>query len=159
MISRMISRIFLPLALLVAVSTCGAGCAVPGPPNQSTAAEAIWRLEQAYWEYNRDADYEKIVDSWHDRFLGWPDAEPQPIDKEEGKRYVRRLFTEPASYTFEIERAGVQIKENVAVNHYTVHITTNDASGEDSTKSMRITHTWLWENGAWKVLGGMSNAP
>ena len=120
-----------------------------------TPAESqIWALEQAYWEFNRDAKHEQIIAAWHDKFLGWPDGEPRPIDKEEGTRYVRENYAEPASYAFEIERAGIRILGNVAVNHYAVHLKWKDGK----KRSMRITHTWVREENGWKVLGGMSTS-
>jgi len=120
--------------------------------NQASAESQVWAMEQAYWEFNRDAKHEQIIATWHDKFLGWPDGEPRPIDKEGGTRYVRENYAKPASYAFEIERAGIQIVGNVAVNHYLVHLI-----GKDGKKrSMRITHTWVREEKGWKVLGGMS---
>jgi hypothetical protein len=126
----------------------------PTGTNQKTAEAEIWTLEQAYWEFNRDAKHEQIIDTWHDRFLGWPDGEPRPIDKEEGARYVRESYAKPASYSFEIERTGIRILGDVAVNHYAVHLKWKDGK----KRSMRITHTWVREETGWKVLGGMSDS-
>lgn len=124
----------------------------PSGVNATAAESQIWALEQAYWEFNRDAKHEQIIATWHDKFLGWPDGEPRPIDKEEGIRYVQKNYAQPASYTFEIEPAGIRILGNVAVNHYAVHLKWKDGR----KRSMRITHTWILEQGRWKVLGGMS---
>jgi len=123
-----------------------------------TAEAEIWALEQAYWEFNRDANHKGIISTWHDKFLGWPDAEPRPIDKEEGARYVREHYAKPASYSFKIEPAGIRIVGNVAVNYYTVHLKSTDAGAKQRERSMRITHTWIQGRSGWKVLGGMSDA-
>lgn len=128
--------------------------AQPPGANQKTAEAQIWALEQAYWEFNRDAEHEQIIATWHDKFLGWPDGQPKPIDKEEGVRYVRENYAKPASYCFEIERAGVRILGDVGVNYYAVHLKWK----EGKTRSMRITHTWVREQNDWKILGGMSNS-
>ena len=122
--------------------------------NPTPAESQIWALEHAYWEFNRDAKHQQIIATWHDKFLGWPDGEPSPIDKEKGIRYVRENYAEPASYAFEIERAGIRILGNVAVNHYAVHLKWKDGK----KRSMRITHTWVREENGWKVLGGMSTS-
>lgn len=132
------------------------GCSL-ATPSASTDAEAeIWALERRYWEDNRDAKYEEIIATWHEDFLGWPESEPAAIDKDEGARYVRRAFTAPASYEFEIDRGGVVFCGDVAVNHYRIHLTTTDEKGIAERSSLRITHTWVREDGGWKVLGGMS---
>jgi len=155
--------------LTVLLATCGAACVVQPAPGAEEgvdpaaaadtvkkAAEAeIWALEQAYWEYNRDAKYEQIIATWHDQFLGWPQGEPRPIDKQTGARYVRKSYAEPASYSFEIEPAGIRVLGNVAVNHYAVRLTFKDGK----KRSMRITHTWIREEGGWRILGGMSAGP
>ncbi len=158
------------LIRLFAASTCmvTVGFAVQGPiiaddaakpaeatgKQEQTAAAEIWALEQAYWEFNRDAKHEQIIGSWHDRFLGWPDGEPKPIDKQQGTRYVHKNYAKPASYTFQIEPTGIRVLADVAVNHYTVHRKWEDGS----TQSMRITHTWVRTENGWKILGGMSDS-
>jgi ketosteroid isomerase-like protein len=151
-------RVPFSVACLGVVLISGPGCVSHESERESSVARVIWSLEQAYFEHNRNADYEKIVSTWHEEFLGWPDPEPKPIDKEEGARYVRRNFKEPASFTFEIEPAGIRVVGDVAVNHYTVHFTTKDDQGREEKRSLRVTHTWIKENGEWKVLAGMSNS-
>lgn len=128
----------------------------PAPGADTAYAEAqIWALEQAYWEFNRDAKHDGIIGTWHEQFLGWPAGEPRPIDKDSGTRYVRRNYAEPATYAFEIQRAGIRILGNVAINHYAVRLTETDGR----QRSMRITHTLIRDNDGWKILGGMSASP
>lgn len=149
------------LSLVVAPATVAdGGLKTPKPTGtkQKTVEMEIWDLEQAYWEYNRDADHKRIVASWHDKFLGWPDAEPKPIDKEQGARYARKNYAKPASYSFKIEPTGIQVLGNVAVNHYRVHLTSKDGNAEETKRSMRITHTWIRDGSGWKILGGMSDS-
>jgi hypothetical protein len=126
--------------------------AKPAGEGQRAAEAEIWALEEAYWRSNRDARQEQIIATWHDEFLGWPEGEPKPIDKKQGVRYVRKNYAEPASYSFEIERMGIRVLGNVAVNHYWVHLKWDDGR----KRSMRITHTWVREAAGWKILGGMS---
>ena len=150
------SRRALDAAVLVVLLACGSGCAAPGGAGSRAVDDEIWSLENDYWVQNRDAAYERIVSAWHDRFLGWPGSEPKPIGKEDGPAYVRRSFPKPGAFAFEIEPAGIRAHENIVVNHYTVHLASKDERGQDQTRSMRITHTWIREGGTWKLLGGMS---
>ena len=164
MIQRSISIMTLKMLLAIAGLALVVHCAFSADDNPKsarlsevdpTSAEPqVWAMEQAYWEFNRDAKHEQIIATWHDKFLGWPDGEPRPIDKEAGTRYVREHYAEPASYAFEIERVGIRILGNVAVNHYVVHLNWKDGK----KRSMRITHTWVREEGRWKVLSGMSTS-
>jgi hypothetical protein len=128
----------------------------PTTPDQKAVEAQIWALEHAYWQFNRDADHPRIISCWHDQFLGWPDGEPKPIDKQGGVRYVREHYPTPAPYAFEIEPAGIRVLGNVAVNHYTVHLKWKDGTGKK--RSLRITHTWIQEGAGWKMLGGMSSS-
>ena len=126
---------------------------------QKRVEAEIWALEDAYWKANRDADHEGIISTWHDQFLGWPEGEPRPIDKAEGARFVRENYAKPASYSFEIERTGIVVLGDVAVNHYTVHLKSPDAEEAKKLRSLRITHTLVRDRSGWKVLGGMSASP
>lgn len=149
---RFVRDVPVPALLLSLVA-----CSTLETPDEQTVAERIWALEQAYWESNRAADYEEIIATWHDRFLGWPDAESAPVDKEQGAQYAREQFQGPDTYEFEILPRGLRVTGDVAVNHYTVLRTWKESGRVTRTQSMRITHTWLLDDGTWKVLGGMSN--
>jgi len=131
----------------------------PTAADQKSAEAEIWALEQAYWEFNRDANHDGIISSWHDKFLGWPQGEPRPIDKQDGARFVRENYAKPASYSFEIERTGIVVQENVAVNHYLIHLKSPDGEAGQRKRSTRITHTWVRDRSGWKILGGMSASP
>jgi ketosteroid isomerase-like protein len=52
----------------------------------------------------------------------------------------------------------IRVIGNVAVVHYRLDWEIEDADGSSSTVSYRITHTWLEENGKWRILTGMSSA-
>jgi ketosteroid isomerase-like protein len=144
------------VAILAALMGTSTGCLAPGATTEPLVEDEIWALEQAYWESNRTADYEKIISLWDEQFLGWPGSEPMPIDMEAGQPYVRRSFPKSGTFNFEIEPAGIRVREDVAVNHYWVQLTTKDDEGRDHRRTMRITHTWIRKGGLWKLLGGMS---
>mgnify|MGYP001555739680 CR=1 FL=1 len=113
-----------------------------------TQEETIWLLEKAYISNYQNADIEAIIPFWHDRFLGWPDSLPGPADKKAVIGYTRRRNTRPGAWDFKIEPEAIRITGNIAVNHYTLHI---------SGTTIRVTHTWIKEGDHWKILGGMSN--
>ena len=130
--------------------------ATPGEGKQREVEKQIWALEEAYLAYHRDANHERILPMWHDQFLGWPDLEPEPADKKAVARRLERKYPEPASWTFTIERAGIRVTGNVAINFYTVHFLKKDNAGEERKESRRITHTWIRDGSGWRILGGMS---
>jgi ketosteroid isomerase-like protein len=148
----------LPVATALLLGLAAAGCVGPLRCLPLSPEEKIWALENAYWTANRQADVEKITALWHDGFLGWPESEERPIGKAEGAAYLRKTFPAPGSFTFAIERAGIRIVGDVAVNHYTVETTSRDATGQERKRRLRIVHTWVKDGGAWRMLGGMSCA-
>lgn len=118
--------------------------------------EEIWALEEAYFTSLYKANYERVLAIVHSQFLGWPGAVPQPVDKEESARFMRKLISRPTSCTIKIDRAGIRLQEDVVLTQYTLHVNCSDAPGVVNTQSSRITHTWVKEGGRWKLLGGMS---
>jgi hypothetical protein len=118
--------------------------------------ETIWALEEAYFANLYKADYAGVLDLTHRQFLGWPGRVPQPLGREESARFMKELVPKPTTCTFRIERAGIRVREGVALTQYTIHVNCNDAAGVTKTQSSRITHTWVKEGAGWKLLGGMS---
>jgi len=125
--------------------------------SQRGPEEEIWALEQTYISLFRNASHQKILSMWHPLFLGWPDEELLPGDKSYGIRYLEREYPEPRPLIFKIERAGIRVVGNTAINHYILHTSWKNAAGKKYTQSTRITHTWIKEGSQWKILGGMSN--
>jgi len=118
--------------------------------------EEIWALEGAYFTNLYKADYEGVLALVHSQFLGWPGAAPQPIDKEESTRFMKKLIPKPTSCTLKIDRAGIQVLRDMALTQYTLHVNCNDTPDVEKTQSSRITHTWVKEGARWKLVGGMS---
>ena len=49
---------------------------------QETSAEReVWQQEEAYWRYVSSGDSKSFKTLWSDRFTGWPDDAPRPVDK------------------------------------------------------------------------------
>jgi ketosteroid isomerase-like protein len=122
----------------------------------NTVEEKIWALEEAYFSNLYKADYKAELAMVHSQFLGWPDAVPQPIDKEGSARFMKQLIPKPTKCTLKIDREGIRVLGGVALTQYVIHVNLNDASAVEKTQSSRITHTWVKEGDSWKLLGGMS---
>ncbi len=120
--------------------------------------EEVWALEEAYFSHLYAARYEEMRALVHDRFLGWPDSAPHPIDNEGSTRFMRALVPAPTPCTFVIEREGIRVQGGVALTHYLIHVNGSDIAGATKTQTSRITHTWVNEGAGWKLLGGMSYA-
>ena len=123
---------------------------------RNTMEEEIWKLEEAYFTNLYRADYEGVLALVHPQFLGWPGKLPKPIGREESAQFMKKLIPRPTPCTIRIERAGLQRSGDAALTQYTLHVNCPEASGTSRTQSSRITHTWVRQEGQWKLLGGMS---
>lgn len=127
------------------------------PQLYQPAEQEIWKLEEAYIANYMDANHSGILSIYHKDFIGWPDTEPRPARKSDMPEYLRCRFPELSSAEIEIERNGIQIIKDVAINYYTFHLSFINEDGEVIKQSTRMTHTWLREGGQWQILGGMSD--
>jgi ketosteroid isomerase-like protein len=123
---------------------------------RNTMEEEIWKLEEAYFTNLYRADYEGVLTLVHPQFLGWPGNLPKPIGREESAQFMKRLIPRPTPCTIRIERDGLQRSGDTALTQYTLHVNCPEASGTARRQSSRITHTWVGQEGQWKLLGGMS---
>lgn len=120
---------------------------------RSVVEEEIWALEEEYFTNLYKANYDGVLALVHSRFLGWPGAVSQPIDKEESTRFMMKLISKPITCFIRIERGGIRFSGEAALTQYTLHVSFTETG---KTQSSRITHTWIKESGRWKLLGGMS---
>jgi ketosteroid isomerase-like protein len=127
---------------------------IPAATGQENAEveEQIWALEEAYMSAFENAKHSEIVDLLHQGFLGWPRESEMPSDRSEVAQFLKDNFPEPLKLRFEIDRAGIRVSGDVVITHYLVNIT-----GKHGGEAVRITHTWIREGSAWKILGGMSS--
>ncbi len=137
-------NVLLILLMVFIVSLAYAqGPATPENEKHCEVAEQVWAMEEAYVAFHRDANHEGILLIWHDQFLGWPDPMPSPTNKEAAACYTKQRYSWPGSWTFKIERAGIRVLGNVAINHYIIHWWI--AGGVKQKASTRVTHTWIKE--------------
>ena len=150
----MLAKDIMIIVALIALTFCSLYC-LAIETNQS-AEEEIWELEETYHNNYKSANHSGILAIYHKNFLGWPGRESQPTRKSGMPAYLEQKFPEPRNDEIEIERKGIQINNNVAINHYTLHVSSVNEDGERFKQSFNMTHTWLKEGGQWKILGGMS---
>jgi ketosteroid isomerase-like protein len=148
-------------ALVLTVVMVGAA----GPPSlaaaerEATSVQShIWELERNYLRHLQDEDLSGLADFWHEGFVGWPSHATAPVDRATAAASVSTLLDSVRIVSFELHPLMIRVIGNVAVVHYRLDWEIEDADGSSSTVSYRITHTWLEENGKWRILTGMSSA-
>ena len=111
----------------------------------------IWDLEEKYWAYLKNTDIEGYKDLLHQDSLPWPSGSYLPVIKPQTILYIKRWFKFDPILSYELEPHAIQIIHNVAVVCYSYEF-----KGEKHSDNGRITHTWLRQNGIWKMIGGMN---
>ncbi len=126
------------------------------PAKGDAAQEKIWSLELDYFTNLYGAEHEKVLALVHPDFLGWPDGQSKPLDREGSAAFMKKLAATPIKCQIQMERAGIKMHGNVALTQYILraHITATD--GTTTTRSSRVCHTWIKDGSDWKLLGGMS---
>jgi hypothetical protein len=119
--------------------------------------EKIWSLEEEYISNFKDANHNAILSFYHSQFLGWPDSELHPVDKEGAVKYLVKEYPDPIQVVFEIKREGIKIVDNIAITHYLLNSSWINDEGVKQTSESRMTHTWIYDGSEWKILGGMSS--
>jgi ketosteroid isomerase-like protein len=131
-------------------------CAATDAQDSRDLEDHIWALEDAYVIAYKNADHESILALMHERFLGWPDSEEMPTAYHQVPGFLEEKYGAPGTWSFEIDRAGISIHDDVAITHYAFSVSASDADSSQA-QTTRITHTWIREDDGWKILGGMSN--
>lgn len=148
------------LGMLCVVSGWSSPPASPdskGKAMDSTATETIWSQEKAYFTHLYGAEHESFMALVHPDFLGWPDGQTGPIDREGSAAFMRKLVTQPLPCRLMIDRLGIRIHGSAAVTHYILHATCTAPDGTSTTRSSRVCHTWIKEGTKWKLLAGTSH--
>ncbi len=130
---------------------------IQGAPNQKhlDLEKQIWQLEESYWEYWIKGDIESYLSLLHEVFIGWPSSAEKPRDKKAAREFVQNYLAQTKPFAFEIKPDAIRVITNVSIVHYT--LIWKDKGGNQIGDSYRITHTWLEQEGNWKVIGGMSS--
>jgi len=141
------------IGLIVAVTSA----AFAGGSDKEQAQ--IWNSEKAYWEYVKTNDLEKYRALWHENFVGWPFVSPAPVRKDHITDWITANTSKNVTLqAYSIEQLAIQVTADLAVDYYRVKATwANGTGAEVRTDKIRITHTWIRNDGTWQIIGGMSS--
>jgi ketosteroid isomerase-like protein len=147
------SRLSLLPALAVIATTYPK---VPASQGQSQDEQTIWTLEESYFAHYAKGETEALEGLWHADFIGWPSESPEPVKKSGASQSVLDFLARASIVSLTLRPMAIAVRGDVAITHYILDLRLEDRNGRIVERSVRITHTWLREDGMWKVLGGMS---
>ena len=146
------------LIIILSILCLGVLCNSQTPGQEwSETEQEIWNNEKSYIESRMKEDIESMAEMWHENFLGWPSWAKQPVRKEFGVESIKKRLSQPKLVSFELKPAAIEIFGDVAIVHYFVIGVWQDAQGKEAKSITRITHTWMKQDGKWKIIGGMSS--
>jgi ketosteroid isomerase-like protein len=151
------------IALVLRVMACllaGALAVSSGGTIQSQGSEneqTLWNLEHAYWRYVQDNDLAAYSGLWHKDFLGWPSVSAAPVHKDHITDWITSQTSNGLVFkSGEFKPAAIQMTGDVAVTGYWMTYKWLDKDGKETTRTSRITRTWLKDGKNWQIIGGMS---
>ena len=140
---------------IIVLALCLSASAVLAKPTPNE--QAVWKLENSYWEYVKTNDLEGYRSLWHPNFVGWPSVSAAPAHKDHITDWITDNTSKGRSLeSYKLEQAASQATDNVVVTHYWITMKWVDQTGAGKENTTRICHTWIKTPGGWQIIGGMS---
>lgn len=125
-------------------------------PEWSAAEREIWALEARYMTLFKDGNLDGMASFYHQDFLGWPSHSIAPVNRSGGRASVENLLQTLQITDLELQPLAIHIEGEIALVHYVAVLTVAANGSSPEEMPFRLTHTWINEQGEWKILGGMS---
>lgn len=115
----------------------------------------IWQLEENYWKYVKEKDYQSYITLWDDNFLGYP-SNNTIGDKAHITDWMKEMYQQPGIFNYTLTRKVENLFGYIAIVFYDVsHNFTNDKNEVLKSGSFKIIHTWKKTEKGWLIIGGM----
>lgn len=153
----MLMRYLLP-ALAIAAIPSAAYATTPAPAPQDKAAiqAEIWAKEQAIYAARGRGDIGVYLSNTATDYLAWPPLRAKP-EGNDGLNQTGRELKGKNQEQLAMNLTGFAVNGDTAVIYYDTH-RTRRSDGTPADERFEVTHTWVRENGQWKVFGGMARA-
>ncbi len=117
--------------------------------------DEIWQLEENYWKYVKEKDYQSYITLWDDNFLGYP-SNNTIGDKAHITDWMKEMYQQPGIFNYTLTRKVENLFGDIAIVFYDVsHNFTNDKNEVLKSGSFKIIHTWKKTEKGWLIIGGM----
>ncbi|HQR25370.1 MAG TPA: nuclear transport factor 2 family protein [Steroidobacteraceae bacterium] len=135
--------------------SCAASAADLSPEEQ-----AVWQLEETYWRAVQAGDVDAYLALWHPNFVGWPCFAWEPADVSQIGDWVREIRDKHWKVTYQLKPRAVRVTGDVATALYAAEYVTDYGDGTRSGAGIwrKFTHTWIRQDGRWRIITGMCAA-
>ncbi len=136
------------------------GLIVVGQSSKDPAVEkvkdAIWQLEENYWNYVRTQNLTEYRKLWDDQFIGYP-SNNIITGKDHITDWIKDLYADKnRTFTVTIEHKATNMFGDIAMIFYDINYTWKNEKQETvKLVHSKITHTWRKTGGSWLIIGGM----
>ena len=129
---------------------------IPTPEEKAAAQTEIWALEQSIYAARGKGDISVYLSNTATDYLAWPPLRAQP----EGNNGLTKTGQELKGKNQELlamNLTGFAMNGDTVMIYYDTH-RTRRSDGTPADDRFEVTHTWVREDGKWKVFGGMARA-
>ena len=154
----------IPLSLAIALGIL-AGSATGAEANAQSGATAVsadfeavreelWAKELSIYEGRSRGDLSLYLASTADNYIAWPPFNEVPKGND-GLKETGRKMAGKTQEVLKMTYLDLALNGDTAVIYYKTH-RTRLADGSPADQHYEVTHTWVRQDGSWKVLGGMA---
>lgn len=128
----------------------------------SVIEEEIWAIEASIFEGRGRGDLSNYLNAASESYLGWPPVLPKPLNLDgfkspENMNGAIALRGEKITFV----RNGFTMNDTTAITYFTSHRTMlGEGFAVNGVREVNEyyenTHIWTYEDGAWRLIGGMA---
>lgn len=147
------------LAPLLALLTAGTAQAAEAPSHDAHWAavqKELWAKELAIYEGRSRGDLSLYLANTAKNYIAWPPFNEVPKG-DDGLKATGASMAGKTKEHLEMTFLDLALNGDTAVVYYKTHRSML-ADGTPVDQNYEVTHTWIRQDGAWKVLGGMARA-
>jgi hypothetical protein len=119
----------------------------------------VWQVVEDSWTKWKAGDVEGSIASIHEKYQGWNDESPLPLNKEMVKAWFNEMKEKGKVDFFRLNPARIVVSGNAAVVDYFFDLSVTYAVGEEKkqeTAKGRNAEFYIKEGGKWLLLGDMT---
>ena len=127
-----------------------------GSARWNAVKDAIWAKELSIYAGRSRGDLSLYLAETADNYAAWPPFNEVPKGNE-GLEATGRSMAGQTKERLEMTFLDLALNGDAAVIYYKTHRTMR-ADGTPADEHYEVTHSWVLQDGDWKVLGGMARA-